>query len=354
MALLKLQLTNFRNYENQYFEFSEGLNCIVGKNGSGKTNLLDAIYFLAVCKSSIHNLDSLSIRFEEDYTMVEGKFEKELIGFSLQKAGKKIFFLDKKPYEKLSDHIGKIPVVLITPEDNDLIRDGSETRRKLFDGILSQLHSEYLKEYLKYNKALDQRNSLLKQFAENQYFDGDLLSIYTEQLVSSGSVIHEYRKKFLEDFLPHFTSNYENISENKETVNIEYISDWEKYELADIFDKNLNTDLAAQRTTRGIHKDDYVFSMDRMPVKKFGSQGQKKSFIMAIRMAQFEITTAAKEMKPILLLDDIFDKLDEKRIAKLIQMIEAGKFGQVFLTDARPKRTRELLSKVSVNFLEIE
>ena len=354
MALLKLQLTNFRNYENQYFEFSEGLNCIVGKNGSGKTNLLDAIYFLAVCKSSIHNLDSLSIRFEEDYTMVEGKFEKELIGFSLQKAGKKVFFLDKKPYEKLSDHIGKIPVVLITPDDTDLIRDGSETRRKLFDGILSQLHSEYLKEYLKYNKALDQRNSLLKQFAENQYFDGDLLSIYTEQLVSSGSVIYEYRKKFLDDFLPHFTSNYENISENKETVNIEYISDWGKFELSDIFDKNLNADLAAQRTTRGIHKDDYVFSMDGMPVKKFGSQGQKKSFIMAIRMAQFEITAAAKEMKPILLLDDIFDKLDEKRIAKLIEMIEAGKFGQVFLTDARPKRTRELLSKVSVNFLEIE
>jgi DNA replication and repair protein RecF len=354
MHLEKLQLSNFRNYENQFFEFSEGLNCIVGKNGSGKTNLLDAIYFLSLCKSSIHSQDALSIKFDEDYTQIEGRFGEEIITCSLIRGGKKSFFYDKVPYEKLSEHIGKYPVVLIAPDDTDLIRDGSETRRKLFDGILSQIDANYLKLYLSYNKSLDQRNSLLKQFAEHNYFDEDLVRIYSDQLLATGKKIHVFRKAFVEILMPLFKKHYDEISDGRELVNIVYTSDWYDHNFEEAFHQSIGTDLAAQRTTKGIHKDDFEFWMDEKPVKKFGSQGQKKSFIMAIRMAQFDVLTQTKNQKPILLLDDIFDKLDEKRIQKLVEMIDAGVFGQVFLTDARPNRTRELLKNISVKFVEVE
>jgi DNA replication and repair protein RecF len=351
MNLKKIQLQNFRNYENQYYEFSEGINCIVGKNGSGKTNLLDAIYFLSVCKSSLHNQDSLSIKFGEDYSIVEGLFGEEFIKFSLQKAGKKVFFTDQKPYDKFSDHIGKFPVVLIAPDDTDLIRDGSETRRRLFDGILSQFDTEYLKNYILYNKNLDQRNSLLKQFAENQYFEPDLLDIYTQNLITTGQLIHSKRKTFIEDFFPVFQEKYQFLSENNETVSLSYESDWSKDE-SPYFGKYLQQDIQAQRTTHGIHKDDFLFEMEEKPLKKFGSQGQRKSFILAIRLAQFELMSRQTLKKPILLLDDIFDKLDDKRIAKLIELISQGQFGQVFITDARPQRTRELLKQEVVNYIE--
>lgn len=355
MYLRNLQLYNFKNYEDKLFSFSEGLNCIVGKNGSGKTNLLDAIYFLALCKSSIHNQDHLSIRFGEDFSMIEGIFESpqpETISCNLQRVGKKTVLTNKKAYEKLSDHIGKYPVVLIAPNDTDLIRDGAETRRKLFDGILSQLSAEYLSLYLNYNKALDQRNSLLKQFNEQNYFDADLLKIYSDQVVEIGRKIYTERAAFIKEFSPLFNKHYKTLSENSEQVSLNYVSDGADENFERDFYQNTERDLAAQRTTKGVHKDDYEFLMEGNPIKKFGSQGQRKSFVMALKLAQFDWIHKSKTIKPILLLDDIFDKLDDKRIAQLIDMM--GQFGQVFITDARPERTQELLKDYAAHFIYVE
>ncbi len=355
MHLEKLQLVHFKNYENRFFTFSEGLNCILGPNGSGKTNLLDAVYFLGYCKSAIHSQDALSIQFEADYMQIEGMFKKdetELIGCHIPRIGKKTFLQGKVPYERLSDHIGKYPAVLILPDDTDLVRDGSETRRKLFDGILSVIHPEYLQDFMVYSKVLDQRNSLLKLFAERQSVDHDLLQIYTDQLIEIGKRIFLMRTTFIEKFTPLLLKHYAYLTDKAEEISIVYTSEWQSEDFETLFKKTINQDLAAQRTTKGIHKDDYVFSINQQALKKYGSQGQRKSYVMAIRMAQFEIITETKGFKPILLLDDIFDKLDENRIQKLVQMIKENVFSQIFLTDARPLRTRQLFQDLDVNFIE--
>jgi DNA replication and repair protein RecF len=355
MHVEKLQLVHFKNYENRFFTFSEGLNCILGPNGSGKTNLLDAIYFLGYCKSAIHSQDALSIQFEADYMQIEGLFkneESELIACNIPRIGKKTVSQNKVAYERLSDHIGKYPAVLILPDDTDLIRDGSETRRKLFDGILSVLSPDYLQDFMIYTKVLDQRNSLLKLFAERQSVDHDLINIYTDQLLSIGERIFNARSIFIENFIPIFLKHYAFLSDSVEEVALNYTSEWQNEDFKTVFKNAFSNDLAAQRTTKGIHKDDYLFGLNEQPLKKFGSQGQRKSFVMAIRMAQFEIISETKGFKPILLLDDIFDKLDENRIAKLVQMIKENVFSQIFLSDARPQRTRQLLEGLDVNFIE--
>jgi DNA replication and repair protein RecF len=359
MNLEKIQLSNFKNYENHFFEFSAGLNCIVGRNGSGKTNLIDAVYFLALTKSFLHAQDAHCIKFEQDYMTLAGVFvsdQPQLITCQIHRGGKKVFFQDKSPYERITHHIGKFPVVLIAPDDTDLIRDASDTRRKLFDGIIAQTNSGYLKAYQAYNRALDQRNSLLKQFAENQYLDIELLKIYSHQVLEFGKTIFWARHQFIDTFLPIFKKHYLSLSEGFEEVDIRYHSEWLLPNFEEVFENATAGDLAAQRTTKGVHKDDFIFTMNHEPIKKFGSQGQRKSFIMAIRLAQFEIIETLCGMKPILLLDDIFDKLDEKRIAKLIDMIKKGVFGQIFLSDARPNRVKDLLlgHEIAVRFIETE
>lgn len=352
MYLQNLRLYHFRTYEERFFTFSSGINCIVGKNGSGKTNLLDAVYFLALCKSSIHTQDNLSIRFGEDFSSLEGAFSNgNIIGVHLQRTGKKTVTSDHKVYDKLSEHIGKYPVVLLAPNDTDLIRDAAETRRKLFDGILSQLDPAYLQLYLRYNKTLDQRNSLLKQFAEQNYLDEDLLNIYSQELLVSGKELHLHRSQFIQKFEPLFVAHYEFLSEEREKVQLLYESDLSEPDFEERFTRNIQRDLAAQRTTLGVHKDDYSFLMEGVPVKKFGSQGQKKSYVMALKLAQFQCIEEDRELKPILLLDDIFDKLDDRRIACLIERMDS--FGQVFLTDARPERTAELLRNTEVNIIKL-
>lgn len=359
MYLQKLSLTNFKSYDYDSFEFSPRVNCIVGENGTGKTNLLDAIYFLALTKSSISNQDALSINHDADFMMIEGSFEQEkttLITIALQKGQKKAVLHDKKAYEKLSEHIGKFPVVLLSPNDTDIIRDGSEERRKFFDGVMSQLDAEYLENLLQYNRLLLQRNSLLKQFAERNYVDDLLLDIYTDPLVEIALKIYQARQAFTEKFLPIFKKHYEVLSDARENVEMLYESEMSNENFNLIFRRNRVRDLAAQRTTMGSHKDDFIFEINGFTLRKFGSQGQQKSFVIALKLAQFEMLTKTKGFPPILLLDDIFDKLDDRRIQQLITMMIDGTFEQVFITDARPERTRQLLNhlKVDLRFYDIK
>ncbi len=359
MYLQKLSLTNFKSYDYNTFEFSPRVNCIVGENGIGKTNLLDAIYFLALTKSSISNQDTLSINHDADFMMIEGNFENEkntLITVALQKGQKKAVLHDKKAYEKLSEHIGKFPVVLLSPNDTDVIRDGSEERRKFFDGVMAQLDAEYLENLLQYNRLLLQRNSLLKQFAERHYVDDLLLDIYTDPLVEVSLKIYQARIVFTENFLPIFKKHYEVLSDARESVEMIYESEVGNDDFVGLFRRNRHRDLAAQRTTLGSHKDDFIFEINGFTLRKFGSQGQQKSFVIALKLAQFEMLSIAKGFAPILLLDDIFDKLDDKRIQQLINMMTDGTFNQVFITDARPERTRELLEKlvVDIKYFEVK
>ena len=384
MFLQKISLANFKSYEYENFEFSERVNCIVGENGTGKTNLLDAIYFLALTKSSISNQDALSINHEEEYMMIEGEFKNQtkfhqiskeelesnsdskallseittfssLITISFQRGQKKAVLRDKKAYERISEHIGRFPVVMLSPNDTDIIRDGSEERRKFFDGVMAQLNTEYLENLLQYNRLLLQRNSLLKQFSERNYTDDLLLDIYSDPLVEVSLKLYQARNQFITEFLPIFKKHYNTLSDAREEVEMIYESEVKAENFTQIFRKNRQRDLAAQRTTIGSHKDDFVFEINGFTLRKFGSQGQQKSFVIALKLAQFEMLTKVKGFPPLLLLDDIFDKLDDRRIQQLITMMVDGTFSQVFITDARPERTRQLLGNlgVEVKYFEI-
>jgi DNA replication and repair protein RecF len=379
MHLQKISLAHFKSYEYESFEFSERVNCIVGENGTGKTNLLDAIYFLALTKSSISNQDALSINHEAEYMMIEGSFQslefrvqsselldkkepytlnselQTLITISLQRGQKKAVLRDKKAYERISEHIGRFPVVMLSPNDTDIIRDGSEERRKFFDGVMAQLDSEYLENLLQYNRLLLQRNSLLKQFSERNYTDDLLLDIYSDPLVEVSLKLYKARNQFVTEFLPIFKKHYHTLSDAREEVEMIYESEVGAENFTQIFRKNRQRDLAAQRTTIGSHKDDFIFEINGFTLRKFGSQGQQKSFVIALKLAQFEMLTKVKGFPPLLLLDDIFDKLDDRRIQQLITMMVDGTFSQVFITDARPERTRQLLGDlgVEVRYFEI-
>lgn len=365
MYLEKLSLTNFKNYEDGRYVFGQQINVIVGPNGSGKTNLLDAVYFLALSKSAFQSQDSLSILHDADYFIIDGVFEEReghtvQITISLQRGQRKVLMADKKPYERISEHIGRFPVVLIAPNDTDLVREHSEDRRHFFDGVLSQLDPDYLRNYLMYQQVLKQRNSLLKLFAERNQVDNDLLDTYDEPLLDLGQKIHDRRKQFVEEFLPSFQTHYAYLSDQREEVSIIYESEVSNLDFTGEFRHFRRRDTVLQRTTMGVHKDDYGFLIGNgdspsVPLKKFGSQGQQKTFVIALKLAQFDALEAEKQVKPILLLDDIFDKLDDQRIHKLIRQMDEGAFGQLFITDARPERTQELLRilKADVRFFQI-
>ena len=349
MHLESLRLIQFKNYEQAKVEFSPQVNCFLGENGSGKTNLLDAIFYLSFTKSADQAQDLQCIRHDDDFFSIKGNFrvdEKARVVLCSYQAGKKKQIkLDDKPYKKASEHIGKFPTVLIAPNDTDVIRGTSEDRRKFFDAIIAQVDQHYLNNLIEYNHALKQRNSLLKRFAEQDRFEADLLEPYTNQLINLGAKIYEVRLQFIQEFRPMLEAHYQLLSGGKEGVEIVYESDFEN-DIASKFANSLKKDLILKRTNKGTHKDEFVFLMDGKPVKKFGSQGQQKSYLIGLKLSNFDFLKNQLGVKPILLLDDIFDKLDDLRIEKLIQMVASDAFGQIFVTDARPERSISIFEKI--------
>ncbi len=358
MYLENISLRQFKNYQHSEIKFSRFINCIMGSNGSGKTNLLDAIHYLSLTKSALNSIDQQNIQHDEEFFSIKGTFhlddKKYQIQCSCKSGSKKVVKKDNKPYLKLSEHIGVFPLVLISPYDTDIIREGSSTRRKFMDGIISQIDGQYLQSLLKYQRLLSQRNQLLKDFARKHQFDAQLIASYDEPLLKLMKAIFDRRTKFLDQYMPIFKKHYMSLSEGMEDVDLKYKSDLFSPDFEEQYLSNYQRDLSIQRTGMGTHKDDLVCSISGYSIRKFGSQGQQKSFVIALKLAQFEMIQNDKGFKPILLLDDIFDKLDDLRIKKLIDMVSSQSFGQLFITDARPERTARILENTPceiANFL---
>ena len=352
MYLKQLSLLNFKNYNEAELSFVPGVNAFAGNNGAGKTNLLDAVHYLALCKSYFNPIDSQQIKQGADFFMINGVFEKngqrEVIACGLKRNQKKQFKRNKKEYQRLADHIGLFPLVMISPYDISIIIEGSEERRKFIDNVISQTDNQYLDELIAYNKTLANRNSLLKLIADTGRYDPHLLDVYDEQLVFSGSRIFQKRKAFMERFTEIFNRHYSYISDGAEQVDLVYESQLLTDDLGTLLKRSVERDRVLERTTCGIHKDDMQFSIHGLPMKKFGSQGQQKSFLIALKLAQYTFLYEQKGYKPLLLLDDIFDKLDEYRTHKLMQMVSNNDFGQVFITDTSAERVRRIFNQLGV------
>lgn len=354
MYLKKISLFNYKNFSEASFDFDVKINCFVGKNGIGKTNVLDAIYHLSYGKSYFNPLAVQNIRHGEDFFVIDGEFHKkerdEQIICSLKKGQKKILKRNSKQYEKFSDHIGFIPLVIISPADRDLIVEGSETRRKFIDSVISQLDAAYLQQLIQYQKVLAQRNALLKYFALNHVFETDTLFIYNEQLNGLGQQIFEKRKAFIDDFIPIFNNHHQSITGSAETVQLVYESNLHQKDLLTLLQENINKDRVLHYTSVGIHRDDLLFEIDNYSIKKFGSQGQQKSFLIALKLAQFEFVKKQSGENPILLFDDIFDKLDETRVGKIVDMVNNDTFGQLFISDTHPERTEAIIKSTHQSY----
>ncbi len=347
MFLKRITLINYKNFSEAQYEFENTINCFVGKNGIGKTTILDAIYHLAYGKSYFNPQAVQNIKHNHDFFVIEGAFNKnnraELIACSLKKGQKKILKRNGKIYEKFSDHIGLIPLVIISPTDRDLIIEGSETRRKFMDSVIAQSDLHYLTDLIKYQKLIGQRNALLKYFASNRVFDSETLAVYNEQLEPLAQGLFEKRKAFVASFTPIFQSHHQTITEGAESVQLVYESQLFEASLSALFETTLQKDKVLQFTTAGIHKDDLSFEIDNHSIKKFGSQGQQKSYLIALKLAQFDFLKKQSGEKPILIFDDIFDKLDEQRVSKIVEMVNNDAFGQLFISDTHPDRTEAIV-----------
>jgi DNA replication and repair protein RecF len=354
MFLEHLKIINFKNYSEAEFDFSNKINCFIGNNGAGKTNILDAIHYLSFCKSYFNSVDHQNILHEAPFFAIHGTYQKngnggDQVSCIQKRNSKKQFKLNDKEYERLSDHIGLYPLVMISPNDRDLINEGSEVRRKYIDTVISQFDKIYLDDLINYNKALLQRNILLKRFAESHFFDPSAIEIWDEQLIKHGEKIHSKRKDFLDDFMSLFQYYFEYITNGKEKVDIQYLSQINDRPLEELLAASIENDRFSRFTNSGIHKDDLYFNIDNYPVKRFGSQGQQKSFVVAIKLAQFDYTRNINGFKPILLLDDIFDKLDDNRVKQIIQLVSHDSFGQAFITDTKQERVENIFNEVMID-----
>jgi len=336
MVLKKLSLLNWKNIQELELDFDDKLNCFIGLNGQGKTNILDAIYMLSLTKSAFSVLDSALITHGEKLAMVQGEYDSEFktqnstisVSCGLRAGQKKQFRLDKKDYKRLLDHIGLIPLVMVTPQDADLIEEGSDSRRRFMDGILGQFNKTYLENLLNYQSLLKQRNALLKQLADQDNPDLSLLEIFELQMAPLAEYIYQSRKEFIEQFIPYFQEMYTAISGGQEFVSLTYRSQLTNRDLTEAYISTRSRDLILGWTSQGIHKDDLEMQLGDYPLKQVGSQGQQKTFLLAMKLAQ-----ALYLGKPILLLDDIFDKLDSERVARIVQLVQSDRFGQTFITD---------------------
>lgn len=336
-------------------KFCPKFNCFVGNNGMGKTNLLDAIHYISFCKSFFNASDSQNIKYNQPFFAIQGWINKNgethEIYCGVKRNHKKQFKHNKKEYERLSEHIGLYPLVMISPSDIELIWDGSEVCRRFMDSIISQYDKAYLEKLIACNHVLQQRNALLKHFHESRSFDSMSLEIWDDQLILHGEAIIHTRKAFLEEFIPLFNKNYQFISGSKEEVALVYESSLKDRPYRTVLLSSLDRDRAVHYTTTGPHRDDLDFKLMGNSLKKFASQGQQKSYLLALKLAQFEFIKEKKLTKPLLLLDDIYDKLDETRFRKLIELVSNDTFGQVFITDTHPARIRELFKQQQAEHL---
>lgn len=351
MILKSITLTNYKSFSAKTVDFDPKINCFIGPNGTGKSNVLDAIYHLSFGKSYFNPISSQNIKHGEDFFAIKGSYKneskEEVVIINFKKNDKKVIKRNNKKYEKFSDHIGFIPLVIISPSDRNLIAEGSDIRRKFIDSVISQSDKKYLENLINYNKILTQRNSLLKLIFKNKNFDKQTIQVYDSQLESIGEKIHMKRKMFLNHFIPVFKDKYKSISNNNEDVDIRYKTDLEFDKLSVLLQENLEKDMFLQYTSKGIHKDDLVFNINDYSVKKFGSQGQQKSLLIALKLSQFDFLKSQNKNNPILLLDDIFDKLDKNRVKQIINLVSANDFGQIFISDTDEERTIESIKEIN-------
>ncbi len=350
MKIQRLQLTQFKNFTQKKIHFEEDLVGITGANGKGKTSILDAVHYLSLTKSYINALDKYNIQFDKDFFTLKGDFLKEdeeyHIQVVVQEGKKKEIKKNQKPYARLSDHIGLIKTIIISPYDRDLIWEGSDVRRKFLDHLISQIDATYLTQLMRYNKTLNQRNTVLKFFREQGTFDADVLASYNQEMRTSGSYIYQKRKDLMDEIRPIFQEMYREISQSDESVSMVYQSDLDEEDWATLFAQSATQDLQSGYTQKGIHKDDIILQLAQFPVKRVASQGQQKTFVIAMRMAQTQLLIKRTKQNPIVLLDDIFDKLDEHRVQHLVGLIQRKQFGQVLITDTDAGRMKSIFAGI--------
>ena len=345
MQLDKLSIINYKNIQAATLDLSPKLNCFIGHNGEGKTNLLDAVYYLSFCKSAFNPKDSEVMRHEADYFVLEGDYstdagEHEQVYCGMKRGTKKHFKRNKKEYRRLSQHIGLVPLIFVSPADATLIEGGSEERRKLMDVVISQYDTPYIESLSRYNKALQQRNSLLKQEEEP---DSTLLELLEMQMAEHGEVVYRKRAAFVEELMPVFQRIYQTICSDREQVSLEYVSHCQRGNLLDIIQRDRAKDRIMGYSLHGTHKDDLVMKLGGYPMKREGSQGQNKTYVLALKLAQFDfLRRTAGNNTPLLLLDDIFDKLDSSRVEQIVRLVSGDDFGQIFITDTN----RDHLDKI--------
>ena len=357
MILKRLEILNYKNIGETSVEFSPNVNCFVGQNGQGKTNLLDAIYFLSFTKSATNHIDSMNIRHGEDVMMLKGVYDlngtEETIQCGLKRGQAKQMRRNMKLYKRMSEHLGLLPVILVSPNDSELIGGGSEERRKLMDVVISQYNKDYLGSLMRYSKALQQRNSILKQFEDSPISGSvdELLDMYDEMMAEEGVKIYAERKKFVDEFVPVFQDYYNKISEGKETVGLKYVSHCERGDLLEIIRDSRKKDLVVGYSLHGVHKDELEMTLDGYGIKWEGSQGQNKTFLIALKLAQFNfLKETGSRTTPLLLLDDIFDKLDASRVAQIVSLANDEHFGQIFITDTNREHIDRILESTGKDY----